>query len=169
MVAESERLILRQMGKEDFENVAKMLRDSRVMYAWEHTFTDQEIYEWIERREKGYRENGFDYFLAIDKHSGEAVGQIGLLLEEIEGEQVYGLGWILAFEHQGKGYAAEGAKALADYAFKNLGITKLVADIRPSNLSSIKVAEGLGMKKSGSFIKNYMGKEMEHYIYTISN
>jgi RimJ/RimL family protein N-acetyltransferase len=79
--------------------------------------------------------------LAVEKDSREIVGQIGLLKENIDGEEVWGIGYILTGAHYGKGYATEGAKDMADYAFHTLKAPKVICDIRPTNLPSIAVAE----------------------------
>ena len=47
---ESKRLMLRKMTQDDFDAIAEMLRDAAVMYAWEHTFDDEGIREWIRRQ-----------------------------------------------------------------------------------------------------------------------
>ena len=38
--AETERLILRQMSEKDFSDIAEMLKNPNVMYAWEYVFDD---------------------------------------------------------------------------------------------------------------------------------
>lgn len=167
MKIESKRLILRQITHKDFDSIAAMLRDIEVMYAWEHSFTDTEITAWIDKRIKGYKENGFDYLLAIDKQSGEAIGQIGILKERVgEGEYV-GIGYILAKKHWHKGYASEGAKACIKYAFEVLKTEKIIATIRHENEKSINVAKAAGMIRTGQYIKHYNGKDMPHDIYEI--
>jgi RimJ/RimL family protein N-acetyltransferase len=166
---ETNRLILRKMNHDDFDEVADMLRDKAVMYAWEHTFSDEEITAWINKRMNGYEKYGYDYFLAINKATKNAVGQIGLLDEEINGRHCTGIGYILKKEHWGNGYATEGAKACLEYAFKVLKAKKVICDIRPENKNSIAVARRLGMIKTGEFIKNYNGKEMLHFIFELNN
>lgn len=123
--------------------------------------------EWIKRRRAGYTDNGVDYFLAINKSTQKAVGQIGLLKEIIKGEEVWGIGYILKSKYYKKGYAVEGAKAMADYAFHILKAPKVVCDIRPENLSSVAVAKRIGMVETGIFIKNYRGIEMPHLIFEL--
>ena len=66
------------------------------------------------------------------------------------------------------GYATEGARASLAYAFERLGAERVIAEIRPENEASRHVAERLGMKTAGSFIKHYRGKEMPHLIYAVS-
>lgn len=38
MILETERLILREMGQADFHDLAEILQDPKVMYAYEHDF-----------------------------------------------------------------------------------------------------------------------------------
>jgi RimJ/RimL family protein N-acetyltransferase len=68
----------------------------------------------------------------------------------------------------GKGFAIEGSKACLDYAFNIMGVDKVYAPIRPENQASRNVAEKLGFKVSGEYIKHYNGKDMLHLIYVFS-
>lgn len=165
----SERLIFRKIEDSDFSSVAEIMRDEAVQKVWEHYFSDDDVREWINRRQKGYQDNGIDYLLAVRKDTNETVGQIGLLKETIENEEVWGIGYILLSRFCGNGYASEGAATMADYAFHTLNIPKLICDIRPMNTASIAVARRIGMKQTGSFVKTYMGKEMPHLIFEIRN
>ena len=165
-VISSKRLTLRNMSREDFGAVKEMLGDARVMYAWERTFSDAEIYEWIDRRLMGYEKNGMDYMLAINEN-GVPVGQIGLLKENIDGREYWGIGWILCYRLWHKGYAREGAAACADYAIHALVAAEVIADIRPENSASVAVALSLGMKPSGTFDKIVGDKIMPHTLYVL--
>lgn len=64
-----------------------------------------------------------------------------------------------------KGFAVEGGKACLDYAFNEMGVNKVYAPIRPENQLSRKVAEKLGAKVCGEYIKHYNDKDMLHLIY----
>ncbi|HMM31246.1 MAG TPA: GNAT family N-acetyltransferase [Clostridia bacterium] len=165
---QSERLVFRKIVDRDFEAIAKIMRDEGVQRVWEHYFSDDDVREWIHRRKKGYENNGIDYLLAINKLSLEVVGQIGLLKENIEGEEIWGIGYILMSRYYGNGYATEGAKAMVDYAFNTLKIPKIICDIRPMNKSSIAVAKRIGMVETGMFVKNYRGVEMPHLIFALN-
>lgn len=166
---ESERLGFRQITEDDFPFIAEIMRDEGVQRVWEHYFSDDDVKEWIGRRKKGYQDNGLDYLLAIHKQTNEVIGQIGLLKGNIEGEDVWEIGYILLSRYYGNGYATEGAKAMADYAFHTLNVSKIVCDIRPMNQPSIAVAKRLGMIETGSFIKHYRGVEMPHLIFELHN
>ena len=164
---DTERLFLREMNENDFPALCAMLRDPLVMAAWERTFPDAEIRAWIARNEERCRTFGYGYWLALEKSTGTPVGQIGLLPETIDGRNLLGVGWILIRKFWGNGYALEGAKACLDYAFGTLNAESVIADIRPMNLRSIRVAERLGMRLSGRFDKQVDGKIMPHLLYTI--
>ncbi len=61
------------------------------------------------------------------------------------------VGWHFARAHWGKGYATEAAQALVAYAFSELGLGRVVADIVPDNHRSRAVARRLGMHPEGTF------------------
>lgn len=165
IVTKSPRLILREMTRKDFPLLCAMLQDPEVMDAWERTFSDNEVREWIDRNRIRYRDFGFGYWLAFDRTTGENIGQLGILPEEIEGKVHAGIGWMLQRKQWGKGYAAEGGKACLEYAFRELRVPRVIAEIRPSNHRSIRVAERLGMEPAGVYDKVVDGKIMPHRIY----
>lgn len=164
---QSERLIYRKITENDFAAVSSIMREPSVQAVWEQTFAEEDVREWIARRQAGYRANGIDYLLAVQKSTQEAVGQIGLLRETIAGEKVWGIGYILLSRFQGMGYATEGGYAMMNYAFQTLGASEVVCDIRPMNTSSIAVAKRLGMTETGSFVKIYRGIEMPHLLFRL--
>ncbi len=49
-ILETERLLLRELEQSDFKDLSEMLQDSRVMYAYEHDFSDADVQEWLELR-----------------------------------------------------------------------------------------------------------------------
>lgn len=168
VMLESERLTFRKITENDFDELAEMLRDSTVMYAWEHTFTDEQIHKWIDTQIQRYRDYIVGYFAAIRKDTGEFIGQMGLMWSDFNELSALEIGYMLKPEFWGMGYAAEGAEALARYAFTEIGVKKVYALVRPENEKSIQVAERTGMSAEGTFIKQYNGKGMEHIIYSKS-
>ena len=43
MIWETERLILREMNRSDFKNLAAILQNPEVMYVYEHNFSDNDV------------------------------------------------------------------------------------------------------------------------------
>lgn len=82
--------------------------------------------------------------LAIEERdSGRFVGRIVLWDWPQFGETE--LGWTLTTAGRGHGYATEGARAVAGWAFANLVVPYLISLIDPLNERSKRVAERLGM------------------------
>ena len=53
-ILETERLILRRMDEGDLVDLAQMLQNPRVMYAYEHSFTDADVRAWLLRQRARY-------------------------------------------------------------------------------------------------------------------
>jgi len=85
---------------------------------------------------------GVGMFSVIEKASGKWVGRLGPWRPE--GWPDNEVGWGIAREHWGKGYASEGAAAAMDYAFDVLGWTRVIHCIDEQNLASQGVAKRLG-------------------------
>lgn len=164
---ESERLYFRNMSEDDFEIISSMLKDSRVMYAWEYDFSDIDVKNWITTNLERYKTCGLGFFIISDKFSGHHVGQAALMPDKINGKLYYEIGYILNFEFWGKGYATEAARALLNYAKQNYSENEYILEIRPENTRSVRVAERLNAIPAGEFIKHVRGKEMLHIIYKL--
>ena len=57
------------------------------------------------------------------------------------------LGWVIAPEHTGQGYATEAAEELLRLSFEDLGLRRVVAQCFTDNLASWKLMERLGMRR----------------------
>ena len=167
VILSTERLILREMTEEDLPALRSMLQDIEVMYAWEHAFSEEEVRQWLARMLFRYRKYGCGYWLAVERNSGEAVGQIGLIPEEIEGRSHLGVGWMLRREFQHRGYATEGARGCLDFAFRVRKAGRVIADIRPENASSLRVAARLGMLRAGRYEKPVGDRIMVHDLFSV--
>ena len=96
MILQTERLFLRKWQQEDFADLAEMLQDPQVMYAYEHDFSDADVQAWMERQWLRYQKDGFGLWAVVEKQSEEIVGQAGLTIQQCEGQDVFG-NW-LSFE-----------------------------------------------------------------------
>ncbi|MDR2569226.1 MAG: GNAT family N-acetyltransferase [Oscillospiraceae bacterium] len=161
----TERLFLRRLTQDDFADLCEMLQDADVMYAWERTFSELQVQEWLDCQLERYEKTGVGFWAAIEQKTGEMVGQIGLAWADIESKRVLELDYMLKKAHWHKGFAVEGGRACLDYAFNEMGVDKAYASIRPENQSSRKVAEKLCFQVQGEYVKHYNGKDMLHLIY----
>ena len=162
------RLTLRELEEGDAADLRGILQDAEVMYAWEAPFTDAEVEAWLAENLRRYQTDGFSFWAVERKDSGAFIGVCGPLVETINGVRHTGVAYIFAKAHWGNGYAAEAAAACVDYAFNELGADEVIAEIRPENIKSRRVAERLGMAVRSSFVKNYKGRAMPHLIYVLA-
>jgi len=167
ILTETERLIIRRLNKTDMYALFSIIKKPEVMYAWEHGFNKSETRKWLDRQLIRYREDGYGYFAVISKETDKLIGQAGLINSELHGEPIVEIGYIFDDSVWGHGYAIEAAHACVDLAFNRFDVEKLYATIRPENESSVNVAFKLGMRKTGQYIKTYLGKEMPHDIYML--
>ncbi len=79
------------------------------------------------------------------------------------------MGYIFDNKHWNNGYCIEVVNELLNFAFNGLHLYKLHCTIRLENLAQIKVAEKLGRKQIGEYVKVYDEKEMIYNIYIYEN
>ena len=154
---ETERLLLRRFRANDADALAKTFGDPEVMRYIGDGSTGglEETRAWIRRSEERWDESGYGHLAVERRNDGRLLGRVGFLvwnratwdkgvLPELGDPAEVELGWILAREHWGHGYAAEAALACRDWAFGERGRRRLISIIQPANLRSIRVAERLG-------------------------
>jgi RimJ/RimL family protein N-acetyltransferase len=143
----TERLLLRPIAREDLDPYARMYADSEVVrYLGDpSTATREETALWVERAIRRNEREGWDLRSVLRADDGELVGRCGIAVLEIDGVDEREIGFVLAREHWGRGYATEAARAMRDHAFGPLGLTRLASPIHPSNEASKRVAAKIGM------------------------
>lgn len=53
-----------------------------------------------------------------------------------------------------QGYATEGARAVVDTCFKELGLHRIWAECDPTNEGAVRLLEGLGLRREALFVEN---------------
>lgn len=121
---------------------------------WIELHADPEVNEFVgaytrERAEARLREiedcwaaRGYGLCVVESLATGEAIGRSGLNWWDQFGETE--VGWTFARGHWGNGYATEAARAVLDWGFGDLELTRITAMIHAENQASIAVAERLG-------------------------
>ncbi len=161
LILETSRLLLRELEASDLPVVTDLLTDPGVMRYWPRPYTPEECAAWIERHRARYAADGCGYWLAVERETGEPVGQAGILMTDVEGTCEAALGYILARRFWGRGYATEASEGCLRFAFERLGSGRVVALVRPENLPSIRVAERLGMIPG----RHVIFADLEHVVY----
>lgn len=147
---ETERLILRGWKDSDLDPFAAMGQDPRVMITLGPLMSRDEAAAAIVRLE-GIREaQGMTFWAVERREDGAFLGFCGVKAgaedTPIEGE--IEIGWRLAHEHWGKGYAREAAQASLDWVWANLDAGHVAAITTPGNANSWGLMERLGMTRA---------------------
>ena len=169
MILETERLLLREMDYDDFGDIAEMLKNPKVMYAYEHSFSDDDIYAWIERQMKRYKEYGFGLWAMVLKPTGDVVGQAGITMQHYKDSEIPEIGYLLKERFWHHGYAVEAAFGCREYAFNVLGLRKVYSIIKTDNEPSMKVAASIGMRPEDSFTAYYYNGGVPHYLFSVES
>lgn len=164
-ILETERLVLREMTQDDYGDLCEILQDKDTMYAYEHSFSDEEAREWLKKQLNRYKNDGFGLWAVTLKSSGEFVGQCGITWQDIGGEIVPEIGYLFKRKHWHKGYATEAAIGCKKYTFDTLGFDRVYSIIRDNNYASQNVAKRNGMAVVKTFMKHYYGMDMPHLVY----
>lgn len=146
VILETERLLLREFQPEDADALLKVLGDPVTMQYYPAPFPRCEVEHWIRRNRARYHDSGFGLWAMLLKAKGELIGDCGFFVRSVEGEFEYELGWHVRRDCWNKGYATEAARHCIEYAFSRVGPERMIALIRPENLSSCRVAEKNGMR-----------------------
>jgi RimJ/RimL family protein N-acetyltransferase len=91
--------------------------------------------------------------LAIEM-DGEVVGDVCTRVHETGG--VAEIGYTLAREHWGHGYASEAARALVEDLVTRIGVQRVYGELDPENVASQRVLEACGLVCEGVTRKSYL-------------
>jgi RimJ/RimL family protein N-acetyltransferase len=167
IIIETERLVLRHFRLTDVEAMNRVFGDAEVMRFGDGVQTSQWVHDWLHRCLETYRQKSGIGPWAVEKKDGaNTIGYCGLFhIPDVCGQPEVEIGYRLARDYWGQGYAMEAVLAVRDYGFKTLAIPRLIAMIDPQNVASIRVAEKVGMR----YEKDVMFEGYTHpdHVYAI--
>lgn len=142
----TERLVIRLLRSDDAAAFAAYRNDPEVarFQAWDLPYTEDDARALIaDQADRDDLVAGSWTQLAVE-HEGRVVGDVCAGLDEHSG--VAEIGFTLAPEHQGRGYATEAALALVTDLVERLGVVRVRADLDPANVASMRVLEAIGLE-----------------------
>jgi ribosomal-protein-alanine N-acetyltransferase len=156
---ETKRLILRLITKDDLPALFAVNGDDEVGRYTPHvswkTSADGEA--WFGRVTDNHAKGAALQFVIAPRGGGEAIGTMVLFRfnEPVGSAEI---GYSLAREHWGKGFAKEAIAAFVEFGFETMGLKRLDAQIDPRNAASGKVLERAGFKLEGLQRRNFFAK-----------
>ena len=169
MILSTPRLLLRDFAADDWPAVLAYQRDPRYL----------RLYEWEDRAEEDVRAfvNRFveqqaprprtRYQLAITRRDdGRLIGNAGIRLNGVDSHAAE-IGYELAPDEWGRGYATEAARAILRFGFAELGLHRVGAWTVADNTASARVLEKLGMTLEGRLrdYHHYKGRYWDVLMY----
>jgi RimJ/RimL family protein N-acetyltransferase len=143
-IIETERLILRPPIREDFDAYARNMADAEAAHFIGGVQARPVAWRGFLTLAGAWMIQGYSMFSVIEKATGRWIGRLGPW--QPEGWPGTEVGWGLAREAWGKGYAYEGAAAAIDWAFEHLGWTDVIHSINTDNAPSLALAKRLGSR-----------------------
>ncbi|HYT76243.1 MAG TPA: GNAT family N-acetyltransferase [Vicinamibacterales bacterium] len=146
------RLRLRPWRDEDLEPFAALNADPRVREFFPSLQTYRESAESMRHIRDHFCRHGFGLWAVDVIDAAPFIGFIGLSVPSFDAPFMpcVELGYRLAFEHWGQGYASEGARAALAFGFATVGLAEIVAMTAIGNERSRRVMERLGMAHSAA-------------------
>lgn len=105
MIIETNRLKLKPICDDNFNDLKLLLQDSEVMYAYEHPFSDEECKTWFNNQLDRYKQKGYGLLGVFLKEDNTFIGQAGITKQNVNDEIVDEIGYLLKKEYWKKGYA----------------------------------------------------------------
>lgn len=144
------RLRLRDWRDEDLAPFAAMNADPTVMEFFPRPLDRAESDAAVGRIREHFARHGFGLWAVEVPVAAEFIGFVGLSVPRFEAHftPCVEIGWRLARDHWGRGYATEAARAVLDLAFGRPGPDEVVSYTAAVNLRSRAVMERIGMTRS---------------------
>jgi len=145
--AKGSRIGIRRPTASDCDEfISLMLASQQFHYPWvDPPKTSERYHEYLKSRTTP-TDNGF---LLCDCRSGAILGVVNVNCIVRGLFQSAYLGFYIGAAFAKQGYMTEGLKLITEFAFKNLWLHRLEANIQPANLASIATVRKCGFQKEG--------------------
>jgi RimJ/RimL family protein N-acetyltransferase len=155
-VIDTARLRLRQWRDTDMEPFARMNADARVMEHFPAPLDRATSDAVAGRLRAEIAERGYGFWALELRETGEFLGFTGLRIPAMSlpiGPCVE-IGWRLAADRWGQGFASEAARAALGYGFVTLGLDEIVSFTALPNVRSQAVMRRIGMTHRGEVFEH---------------
>lgn len=144
MIAETDRLILREFEPTDANALFLLNQDEKVIqYTGDESFVDKKEAKEFIKNYTHYSEFGFGRWAVILKENNAFIGWCGLKYTPQFDE--YDVGFRFFRNDWNKGYATEAARKCVELGFSKYGMDKIVGRAVKKNSASVKVLKNIGM------------------------
>jgi RimJ/RimL family protein N-acetyltransferase len=145
----TDRLLMREWRDEDLEPFARLNADPLVMEHFPSWLTREQSDALVDRITLRWEEDGVGLWAVERRADAAFLGFTGLARPNFEAAftPAVEVGWRLAVEAWGHGYATEAARAALAFGFEERGLDEILSWTVPANVRSRAVMERLGMTR----------------------
>lgn len=154
------RLTLRPFAPQDAESCLRNWAADEEIYRYlsAQPQTADEVQEWLSSADEAYADPRTYYWAIEETHSDEVVGK--LFVDNFGTSSRWcEMDWKIGTAFQGKGYAAEAARAAIEYLIREVGFHRIEAKCCTENTASERVMQKLGINKEGILRERFCGKD----------
>lgn len=108
-----------------------------------------------------YARHGFGLWRVARRQDAVPIGMCGLLKRDTLADVDIGFAYLA--QHSGQGYGYEAARATLDFGRGSLGLTRIVAIVKPDNERSTALLRKLGMRRESSLPVDSNGNLLDLY------
>jgi ribosomal-protein-alanine N-acetyltransferase len=146
---ETARLLLREFLDRDRESFAALNGDARVMEHFPGRLTREESDAFVDRIGQRWAEDNVGLWAVERRGDDSFLGFVGLAPPSFEADftPCVEVGWRLAVDAWGHGYATEAARAAMAFGFDERGLDEILSWTVPANVRSRAVMERIGMTR----------------------
>lgn len=143
------RLNFRLLNEDDFNDWLPLFKskDAVRFLGLDPSKSEQELCEiWFNKAFDRYENDLGGLNVLTDKMTGEMIGQCGILIQDVEGEMIFEVGYSILPKFWGQGYASEAAIKCKQEAFQRNITNRIHSIVHVENHGSAAVARKNGME-----------------------
>lgn len=168
---ETNRLILRELSEEDFEDIYEFKSDQKVVkyLTWGPTNREQTLHSLRKQIAFQTEENRQIYVLAVvQKETKKVIGNALFMIRDQDCQTVE-IGYFINSSYWKQGYGKEIVNGLLYLGFNTMDIHRIYAVCDVENAGSVNLLRRIGFRQEGHFIKNLKvkGQWRDHYLFAI--
>jgi RimJ/RimL family protein N-acetyltransferase len=162
----TERLVLRRWSAEDLDPFGALNADPVVMEHFQKMLSREESDEMASRIDAEFEDCGFGLWAVEVSGGSPFIGYVGLHRVPFVAPftPAVEVGWRLAREHWGHGYATEAATEAVRFGLEDVGLDEVVSFTTPDNVRSQKVMERLGMVRDATSDFEHPNVPIGHHL-----
>lgn len=163
----TDRLLFRPLDLRDAPLLDQILGDADTMRHYPAPIPPAAVRNWIQRSVDSYAKHGFGLWALVLKESGALIGQCGISMQHIDGEQLPEIGYHVDKAHWNRGLATEAAMACLDFGLNELQLPGIYIHTYVQNLPSQRVALKIGMEEWKTYPKRLKGFDLvwDHVVF----